>query len=216
MNFTEQDRTTQTIHKWRQPIEHKVLYFQNSINCESFCIGAADFSFWYNSKSDKEVDLQALYGVTECRAIFSDDEEGHFYIVINKIDYKVGYFMIQFEHNDPQNFINSTMHNAKLLVGDVSFSILRGKDHISGKYYKELVIGYKSVHINTYVVQIVDLSQIEDNKTQFKHESFQLWESSIYGFVLSKNKQFVSLSKQGINVLSLGSVEQTKIVDSTG
>lgn len=50
----------------------------------------------------------------------------------------------------------------------------------------------------------------------FRHESFQLWESECTGFLLNKNKDFVTLSKSGMHVLSLGSTEKRAIVDSDG
>ena len=64
---------------------------------------------------------------------------------------------------------------------------------------------------------MLDISgPLENRSTLCIHESFQLWESTISGFVLEKNKDFVSVSKLGINMLALGSVPKRHVVDGNG
>lgn len=47
---------------------------------------------------------------------------------------------------------------------------------------------------------------------QFRHESFQLWESKVKGFYLNKNNDFVTINSEGINVYSLGSYHKKPLV----
>ena len=63
-----------------------------------------------------------------------------------------------------------------------------------------LVVSFKMIGINTYNVFVIDL-----NTELFKywHESYQLWESNVKGFLL-KSKEFMILSKDGIQILMLG------------
>jgi len=75
----------------------------------------------------------------------------------------------------------------------------------TGKSYKELVVSYKTIYINTYNVTVMDISADINEATLFRHESFQLWESDARGLLLTKNKDFVTLSKSGLCVLALGS-----------
>jgi hypothetical protein len=49
-----------------------------------------------------------------------------------------------------------------------------------------------------------------------KHEAFQLWESQVSGVLLVKSKEFLSLSKTGINVLALGSANKRPLKDAQG
>ena len=49
-----------------------------------------------------------------------------------------------------------------------------------------------------------------------KYENFQLWESPIKGLLLEKSKNFLSFSKNGINILSLGSIAKQAITECTG
>jgi hypothetical protein len=60
-------------------------------------------------------------------------------------------------------------------------------------------VSYKSIGINTYNVFVIDQ---ETKLIKYWHESNQLWESQIKGFLLNTG-DFMSLTSTGINVLSL-------------
>ena len=45
----------------------------------------------------------------------------------------------------------------KLDIGDASLNVLRHED-ILGHEFKELIISYKSININTYNVTVMDIS----------------------------------------------------------
>ena len=63
----------------------------------------------------------------------------------------------------------------------------------------------------------MDLAGDEDKRaTLFRHESFQLWESQVFGMNLSFSKDFISLSKAGMNVLALGSIPKKELKCSDG
>lgn len=107
------------------------------------------------------------------------------------------------------------MWNHKLDIGDVNMQILR--DNTKNGGYKELLIGYKTIYINTYNLVVIDLSGDEAKRaTLFRHESFQLWESQVYGIMLTLSKDFVSLSKTGMNILALGSTSKKELLCSDG
>jgi len=50
----------------------------------------------------------------------------------------------------------------------------------------------------------------------FRHESFQLWESQITGFYLSKNKDFVTINREGINVITLNANDRRAVTACNG
>lgn len=101
------------------------------------------------------------------------------------------------------------MWKHKLDIDDCYISILRGVDKKTGTNYKELIIGYKTANINIYTVVVQDMTGDEGvSSTLFKHESFQLWESTSRGLLLLKNKDFIKLSKSGMDVLSIGSTSK--------
>ena len=66
---------------------------------------------------------------------------------------------------------------------------------------------------------VMDISVITGEPSMiFRHESFQLWESECQGFFLndSKYQDYISLSKAGMEVLSLGYNDKRAIVDHNG
>jgi len=61
-------------------------------------------------------------------------------------------------------------------------------------------------------VFVIDL---KSELIKFWHESNQLWESPVTGFLLATN-DFMILSKDGINILTLGERESRVIKDTEG
>lgn len=100
-----------------------------------------------------------------------------------------------------------------LLIDNVVLKILRGKDLDTGHYYKELVIGYKTIYINTYIVKVVDLASVNNNNTVFKHESFHVWEQPIEAIIASKNKDIITISSSGISLMTMSSHDKRELVD---
>jgi hypothetical protein len=101
----------------------------------------------------------------------------------------------------------------KLEIGDACISILSNRE--AG--YRELVIGYKQIHVNVYCVKVIDISvKKKTQATVFRHESFQLWESETMGFIIHKNKDFMMLNSNGISVLGLGDQEKRVVMDDQG
>jgi hypothetical protein len=97
--------------------------------------------------------------------------------------------------------------NTFLDIGDVSVFIMRNEE----EKYKELVIGYCSIFINTHNIIVMDISQIKNNNMVFRNESYQLWEQQIKGILLHKSKDFVTVSKTGLNVTALGTWDKRAV-----
>ena len=64
----------------------------------------------------------------------------------------------------------------------------------------------------------MDISSEETTEKSiiFRHESFQLWESEIIGFLTNRNLDFVTLNRDGISIIALGQVDKRVINDSEG
>lgn len=85
----------------------------------------------------------------------------------------MGFYLIKFCQYDPQDYKNLTQWRHKLDIGDVDIYILRGQDNTISGSYKELVIGFKTIYINTYTIVVQDLSGHEkDRAILFKTENF--------------------------------------------
>lgn len=92
--------------------------------------------------------------------------------------------------------------------------MLRNKE----QNYKEIIVCYKTIYINTYNINVIDISQIKGTTQMphiiFRHRSFQLWESGITGLLLTKNNDLVTISRDGISVSALGSVHCRTLISS--
>lgn len=64
------------------------------------------------------------------RNITYDDEDDKFYFLTNKRQGQLGFFLIEFKANDPNNYTFITMWQHKLDLDDANIYILRGKDSI--------------------------------------------------------------------------------------
>lgn len=81
-----------------------------------------------------------------------DEEDKVFYFLCNKKRELLGFFLIKFNETNPIKNSDLTNWKHKLEIGDVNINVLRGIDHVTKKYFKELVISYKTIYINTYNV----------------------------------------------------------------
>ena len=81
--------------------------------------------------------------------------------------------MYKFKELNPLKFEEMTVWNSRLDIDNCTIAILRGQDKSSKEYYKELVVAYKTIYINTYNVVALDISgPPEKRSTLFIHESF--------------------------------------------
>ena len=66
-----------------------------------------------------------------------------------------------------------TMFKSRLEIDNANIYIIRGQDEYTKSYFKELVIAYKTIYINTYNVYVSDISGPKENRaTLYVHESF--------------------------------------------
>jgi len=114
------------------------------------------------------VDIDANYQVSAIKEIIYDYEDAVFYILANKFEEKLGFFVFTIQEKDPYQSKFYIKYKNKLDIGDTDINVLRD---IHGQI-KELVICYKTIYINTYNVIILDIGESEKNNVVFRHESF--------------------------------------------
>jgi hypothetical protein len=93
------------------------------------------------------------------------------------------------KEDDPSNFKYLMSWGQSLEVSDVSIEIYRNEK----RNRNEMIFCHKSMNINTVNVFMLDLSK-EKCPILTRHESFQMWESKIYGFLIHNNTDFMTLS----------------------
>jgi hypothetical protein len=203
-----------TIETFEPPLKCQPEIFALCENQQYFCVASKQDGLHGDFKSEgDDVDLDKLFGIGLICDVIYDGETKEFYFLCNKKDGKIGFYLIKFNEEDPSKFSYLTMWNHKLDIGDVNMQIMRDNE----RDCKELLIGYKTIYINTYNLVVIDLAGDEEKRaTLFRHEAFQLWESSVFGMNLSISKDFVSLSKTGMNVLAMGSIPKKELKGSDG
>jgi hypothetical protein len=74
---------------------------------------------------NKEIDLDELYSIGCMKEIIYDHEDGVFYILANKFEEKLGFFIIRMNEKNPQEHTFLTKWKNKLDLGDANIFVLR-------------------------------------------------------------------------------------------
>lgn len=148
-------------------------------------------------------------------------DESYFYILANKKDGKLGFYLLRFDLNNPDEKVSFLIcWNNKLDIADCDMNLMTESlsTEINGEKVdyinRQMVVSYKMIGINTYNVFVFDLLDSEMNLIKYWHESYQLWESQVKGFLLSTN-DFLILSKDGLNLISLGETTKKKMIEDS-
>jgi hypothetical protein len=158
-----------------------------------FVVASGEDGIWVNNVTKKEVDLDYLFEVSDIRSIVYDSDDDKFYLIANRLRGTIGFYLLRFDAQDPSKFEFLTSWKQNLDIENVNMNISRGVEK-NGCPYRELVISYKTIFINTYTVVTQNLcGPIDEQRVVSQHESFQLWESTITGLLL-KSKDFVSFN----------------------
>jgi hypothetical protein len=73
----------------------------------------------------KEIDLDELYQIGCMKEIIYDHEDGVFYILANKFEEKLGFFIIRMNEKNPSEHTFLTKWKNKLDLGDANIFVLR-------------------------------------------------------------------------------------------
>lgn len=91
-----------------------------------------------------------------------------FYIMCNKFNEKLGVFILKISETDYEKCTYLVKWKNKLDISDTTMAILR--DENTG--YKELILGFKIIYINTYNLFCMDITVDNRELIIFRHESF--------------------------------------------
>jgi hypothetical protein len=113
---------------------------------------------------------------------------------------------MKFKLASPRRYKIGTQVSNELDMNDATMHICRGNDPMVGPY-KELVIGFKTIFMNSYTVLVEDLSGPEkDRSVLYRYAGFHSWENTNCGFTLG-SETFVQLTGKGMKVLSFSGKE---------
>lgn len=134
-------------------------------------------------------------------------------MLANKYKSKLGYFLLELDENlesaqrSPKYVIK---WENKLEIGDANLEVIQLDKQSE---HREIVVSYKSIHVNTYTVFIVN---IETGRISYKHDCYQLWERPVFGFLNTFSNDFVILNKYGTSFIPLGNQERRAIYNPDG
>ena len=187
--------------------------FQTNADQTIFLVASPQDCLYIDVKRNIEVDMDDEHNLKNFNTILFDAEDNQIYIIANKLNGELGFFILRLEGKDPyqKKGVNQFIVKwpRKLDIDDCHINILKD----SKRGYKEVVVSYKTIFVNIYTILVLDLNHKSGQPLMYRHESFQLWESPCYGTLLS-TQDFVTINKEGVNVIALGSTPKKLIKDS--
>ena len=143
-----------TLKWYKNKISKQPEFFLLNDDQTSMVIASQDCAFYLNLPKNQFVDIDDLYKINCIKQIIYDIEDQNFYILANKFEGNHGFYIVKFSEDDPKDykFIMKVKNN--LDIGDANIFVLRNEEQL----YKELIVSYKTIHINTYMIMIIDIS----------------------------------------------------------
>ena len=111
-------------------------------------VSSPDDGIYYKFNAKEFIDLDIKFKIGSINTIVYDNEEQHFYMLANKFNEKLGFYLIQFEEENPSNHKFFMKYHNKLDIGNADIAIIRNKR----RGFKELLISYKTIFMNTYTL----------------------------------------------------------------
>lgn len=150
LNFITEE--SKEIYRLSKPFTIQPSYFVSNQTQDIFTVASFIDGFWVNLKQNNDVDIDELFNILSITQIIYDHEDNFFYILANRKDDMVGFFLMKYDAANPAVYHFITMWKSSLEIADSSISISRGVDEQGD--FKELVIGYKTININTYNIVV--------------------------------------------------------------
>jgi len=154
MEFNFETEEIKEICIFEVPLTRQPEFFLMNDNQQVSIIASIDDGIYYNHKTGLYVDLDEEFRISNIKEIIHDHEDRVFYLLANKFEEKLGLFMIRFSEVDPREHQFFMKWKNKLDIADADVAVMRNQQ----KKYKELVVSYKTIFINTYNVQVIDIS----------------------------------------------------------
>ena len=138
-------------------------HFISNEDQDVLLLASLEDCYWVDLRERIDVDISDLFNIANVVSLLYDPEDECFYVLSNKQCNTVGFFLTKFYANNPGQYRFVTMWRHLLEVGDATMALSTNVDS-HGAWYKELVVGYKTIYINTYNVVIIDLAKSCDFK----------------------------------------------------
>lgn len=155
--FTLNFRTKQlkTLFRFKNELGRQPEFFNPNQDHTIFVCASPTDGIYVNTAKNLEYDIDQKFEIGLIKEIIYDEDDQCFYILSNKYQEKLGFYVLQFFQEKPHKSRFLIKFKNKLDIDDAYIAILRDKT----KNIKEIVIGFKTIFINTYSVFVMDLTQ---------------------------------------------------------
>lgn len=124
MNYD--DATIDTIYEFENPLLRQPEFFQMNHKQDVMVISSQEDGIYKDMRNGTEIDLDEKFNIGIIKEIIHDDEDECFYLVANKYDEKLGFFIVRMSDSDPiGDFKFLTKYKNKLDIGDCKLSVMR-------------------------------------------------------------------------------------------
>ena len=79
-------------------------------------------------KKGKEIDIDEAFNITDIKSIIYDDEEQEFYLLANRNNGIIGFFLMKFSIYDPSSVERLTMWKHNLDIDNASMFLSKGNN----------------------------------------------------------------------------------------
>lgn len=124
MNYD--DATIDTLYEFENPLLRQPEFFQMNHKQDVMVISSQEDGIYKDMRNGTEIDLDEKFNIGIIKEIIHDDEDECFYLVANKYDEKLGFFIVRMSDSDPiGDFKFLTKYKNKLDIGDCKLFVMR-------------------------------------------------------------------------------------------
>lgn len=203
-NYREEVETQ--IYAYEQALEDQPDYVVFDDTQKFAIVASANQALWIDlgAQSNGEYNLDTRFNMKDFKCLMAYG--GKFYLLANKLDDKLGYYLLEintnFKENSVHHFVIKWVN--KLNIGNADLDVVThtdtGEDDDTETVRAEIIISFKTIYENTYTVLVLDLASF---RILYKHDIYQLWESPVKGFLSTYAKDFIVLNKDGMSFIRL-------------
>jgi hypothetical protein len=99
-----------------------------NFNQQVYMISSPEDGFHIDLKSKKETNISKHYEIDAIKEVIYDPEESNYYILSNKFEEKLGFFVIRISEKDPTKSSFLIKWKNKLDIGDPNIYVLRNQN----------------------------------------------------------------------------------------
>tara|TARA_B110000285_G_scaffold41067_1_gene45083 strand:+ start:1872 stop:2258 length:387 start_codon:yes stop_codon:yes gene_type:complete len=120
------DATIDTLYEFENPLLRQPEFFQMNHKQDVMVISSQEDGIYKDMRNGTEIDLDEKFNIGIIKEIIHDDEDECFYLVANKYDEKLGFFIVRMSDSDPiGDFKFLTKYKNKLDIGDCKLFVMR-------------------------------------------------------------------------------------------